>query len=185
MSGGAIHRISKFCVSKLEVMEHHSGGCVSCIDSCLDPANCLASKLWKPFQVIVINPIYSAVILLALYVIFVIAYTPFWLISFLVSSWGSLFLFGYMLVWGLRAFARTISFPGSSKSLQRDFSLDYIRRTVQQIDMFANLSSNFAILLANSGKARNKLNHSSTKYEDPIMYKAAELEAWCDEMTHL
>lgn len=192
MQALSINRVSSIFVQKMESMDD-SGGCISCIDSCLDPSRCLVSKLWKPFQVVVGSPGYSAVILLILYIVFILLWLPFWLTSFAVGSWGSLFILCYLLVWGLRAFARTISFPGSSKSLQRDFSLDYIRRTVQQVDHFGTLASNFAVLIANSSKTRSRLNSNggpspareSNKSEDPIMYKAAELEAWCDEMTNL
>lgn len=159
-------------------------GCTDLVDSLVDPASCLASKLWKPFHYVVFNPVYSVVVLLVVYIVFVIVFLPFWLASWFMGSWGSVGCLLYLLVWGCRAFARTMSFPGASKSLQRDFSLDFMKRTISQMNTFNTLASNFAVTVANSKKMRGKLHGDGTGgKQDPIERKAVELEGWVLAMT--
>ena len=161
-------------------------GCTEWVDSLVDPESCLASKLWKPFNYVVFNPIYSVIILIIVYLVFIIIFLPFWLASWAVGSWGSVGCFLYVLVWGCRTFARTMSFPGASKSLQRDFSLDFMKRTISQINTFNTMASTFAVTVANSKKTRGKLHGDSKSGKlDPIARKAIELEAWVLAMTSL
>jgi pimeloyl-ACP methyl ester carboxylesterase len=73
-----------------------------------------------------------------------------------------------------------------------------MRRTLQQIDMFGSLSANFAVMVANSSKRNSHNNNNSNDNRrhvgegrmmgggsDPIVHKAAELDAWVAEMTTL
>ena len=78
-----------------------------------------------------------------------------------------------------------MSFPGASKSLQRDFSLDFMKRSISQIDTFNMLASNFAVKVANSKKTRSKLYGDGKigKQPDPLVRKAVELEGWVLAMT--
>ena len=55
--------------------------------------NSLAEKLWFPLKVIAINPIYSAVVTIVIYVVFLIIYVPLMLISYIITAYGALVIF--------------------------------------------------------------------------------------------
>ena len=61
-------------------------GCMEWVDRAVNPSGCLAARLWKPFQSVVYNPVYSLVVLLIVYLVFVIL-LPFWMASWIVGSW--------------------------------------------------------------------------------------------------
>ena len=92
-------------------------GCTEWVDSLVDPESCLASKLWKPFNYVVFNPIYSVIILIIVYLVFT---SSFYLSGWLAGLWGAgeAGCFLHVLVWG-RDLCTHNELPGASKSLQR------------------------------------------------------------------
>ena len=55
--------------------------------------NSLAEKLWLPFKVIAMNPIYSLIATVVLYVVFLIIYVPLMLIAYIITAYGALIIF--------------------------------------------------------------------------------------------
>jgi len=120
---------------------------------------------------------------------------PFWLLSFLLSSAGSLLVFAGLVIYSARMLARFMSFPGASASLQRDLAADYIQRLVMQLHDFAALSAQFAVLVASHDVTRKQLGAqfnitgdeglSTSRGATSISKKASELGRWVDAMRKL
>ena len=55
--------------------------------------NSLAEKLWLPFKVIAMNPIYSLIATIVIYVVFLIIYVPLMLIAYIITAYGALIVF--------------------------------------------------------------------------------------------
>ena len=55
--------------------------------------NSLAEKLWLPFKVIAMNPIYALIATIVLYVVFLIIYVPLMLIAYIITAYGALIVF--------------------------------------------------------------------------------------------
>ena len=102
----------------------------------------LADKLWSPFKIVVFNSVTSLILLVVVYLLFCVIYLPLFLISFLVSSYGSIFLLLALIVTGLRSLARTLVFPGSSKALQREVAQEFLRKLCVQLESVSKIVNN-------------------------------------------
>ena len=107
-----------------------------CINFVLDKT--LVEKLWSPFQIICWNPVsslqqpkklissspfplpqvYSFCALLVLYLIFSIVYTPLWLCSYVVGTYGSIGLFALFVNYIARSVSKAVAFAGKNRSIQ-------------------------------------------------------------------
>ena len=120
-------------VHSLAVYVEHMSTVYTCLDT-LIVSTTLADRLYMPFKAIVFSPIVSVIASLVIYIIFSILFFPLWLVSFIVTPWGSVgVLFLCIFVLG-RSVARTIAFPGSTMSLQREYSADFMRRFTSQLE---------------------------------------------------
>lgn len=124
-----------------------------CVDVLINST--LADKIsWSFFKFILFNPIVVFVVVIILYIIFFIVFLPLYLISYIISSWGSFLVFIWLICLLARLIARTMSFPGSTKSLQRDYSVDFMKRFLIQLENTAAMASNFTctLMLVASGQ---------------------------------
>jgi hypothetical protein len=164
-------------------------------DACLLPGKSWADHYYGPLRYLSFSPTWGMGILLVVYLIFLLLFAPFWLLSFWLSSIGSLSVLIALVVYGCRMLARFMSFPGASASLQRDLAADYIQRLVMQLHDFAALSAQFAILVASHDITRKQLGAqfnitgdgglSTTRGATSITKKASELGRWIDAMRKL
>lgn len=114
----------------------------------------LSNRFIGPFKFIVFNPLTLVLIVLVLYLVFCFIYVPLLLLSYLVTSWGSFAILLFCIILGARAFARTMTFPGSSASLPREISIEFIRRLSTQIENISIVIVNYTstTLMILSGK---------------------------------
>lgn len=115
------------------------------------------------------NPNITFFAILVLYLIFCIIWFPLYLLSLAVSWWGSILCLICCIILGARSFARTIMFPGSTKSLQKQYSVDFMRRFSFQIEHFSSMASSFAtmlLLLAGGKMARPAQDMAHRKFAD-------------------
>jgi len=164
-------------------------------DACLFPGRSWADYYYGPLRYLSFAPTWGMCILLAIYLVIMILMAPFWLLSFILGGTGAFVVFLALVLYGARVFARFMSFPGASASLQRDLATDYIQRLVMQLHDFAALSAQFAILVASHEVTRKQLgaqfnitgdgglsaNHGATS----ITKRAGELGRWVDAMRKL
>ena len=114
----------------------------------------MADRLWTPFQALAYNPAMAAVGLLVVYLVFCIVFTPLLLLSYLITWKGScLFLLGLIFV-GARSLARSIAFPGSTMSVQREMSADFMRRNLANLENVAKATATVSstLMLVASGR---------------------------------
>ena len=130
-----------------------------CCSWCFNPDACLVSKLWKPLQVVAHSPVYTLIGVLVIYLLFLILFFPFLILSYIIGTTGSTCIFFGLIVLGCRAFARSIAFAGSSKTMHREIATEYIKRINHQIEHFCPITTNFAVLVANSDRTRQRLNN--------------------------
>ena len=100
--------------------------------------------MWTPFHFVVFHPLVISGIALVLYGLFCIVYIPLYLLSFLVTPLGSVCVLLYCIRLLAVFVGTSIAFPGSTKSLQRDYSVDYIKRFSAQLEQTSITASNFA-----------------------------------------
>ena len=157
--GGALTTWQKiqqfFCCLKIFLTP-----CRLVCDACLVPGKSMADTYPAILFYISFSPTYGSGIFLVVYLIFIIVFIPFWLLSYFVTSTGSTVVLICSLVMVCRAFARLMTFPGASKSLQREVSGDYLKRFAVQLHDFAALSAQFAILLASHSITQTQLGVS-------------------------
>ena len=115
--------------------KNDGGVAAACLAAVLSTT--VADRLWTPFQFVVYNPAVAAIGLVVLYVVFCVVFTPLLLLSYVVTSYGSFASLVALVVVGARALARSISFPGSTLSIQREMSADFMRRLLGQLDSVA------------------------------------------------
>lgn len=112
----------------------------------------LAEKLWTPFRMICFNPLISLGVLILIYIIFTIFFLPLWILSFIITSYGSfiifLLLFHYLIIYIIRL----IAFPGCNQSTQKQLAQDFWKRILsflENIAMHSNQYSSTMLLIAN------------------------------------
>ena len=89
------------------------------------------------------SPFVTVVIYCVLYLLICIIYIPLWLLSFLVSSFGSFVTLVALVVLGLQSLGRSIAFPGSTVNVQREMSADYFRKFLNKLDNLSQLTATF------------------------------------------
>jgi hypothetical protein len=96
------------------------------------------------------SPSMNFVVILVIYLLICIIYTPLYLLAFLVTTWGSIAIFLGLLIYCLRKLGTAIAFPGSTSSLQREISLDYLRRVTTQLETIGNACCVFSVTMINA-----------------------------------
>ena len=92
---------------------------------------------YRVYNIIVYTIAYNSVaatgIWLVIYLLFIAIYGPLWLMSFALTAWGSVFmgLLGFVLL--ARKIARSMAFPGSVKSFQRQFADNFMNRHLNKL----------------------------------------------------
>lgn len=122
------------------------------------PAKALGDKLCKPGKIIIFNPVITFLVVLVVYPLVCLLILPFFMISFILSSPGSWFVFFSLIIFGTRSFARTMIFPGSLQSVQRNVSQEYLKGIMGQLERISSISSNMSIQiigLVTSGNTKN------------------------------
>ena len=89
------------------------------------------SKQNSIIKLILLNPSIVILILNAIYVVFIILFVPLWGISYLLSTSVTILVFILLIILLARCVARTMTFPGSLPSVQRDISIEYIKKTLK------------------------------------------------------
>lgn len=129
----------------LEEMSRKETMLGKCVDIML--TRTLADRLWSPFRSIAFSPVIALIVSISLYIVFCIVYIPLFLLSFLLTTYGSCLFVIFIIVLCARSLARTIAFPGSTMSLQRELSADFMRRLSIQLENFATDSANYTATL--------------------------------------
>tara|TARA_B110000090_G_C13228385_1_gene387585 strand:+ start:152 stop:847 length:696 start_codon:yes stop_codon:yes gene_type:complete len=126
----------------------------TCIGRLID--NSRVEKLPEPFKMMACNPGFSALGILVVWILISIITFPLWLMSFIVTAWGSIIILIGFAVWSARLFARSMAFPGATKTMQRSMATDFMYRTCGQIEQIAHSKcANFtaSVILVASGRA--------------------------------
>ena len=105
----------------LEEMARKNEGVLSgCLNLLLNST--LADRLWSPWITIAFSPAVAAAGLLAVYLVFLILFLPLFLLSYILTSFGSFLFLLFLIVLGARSLARSLAFAGSTLSVQREMS---------------------------------------------------------------
>jgi hypothetical protein len=124
------------------------------VGQCLDVAcfRTLADRLWAPFHIICFNPIIAICVFLLIYVIFNILFLPLWVLSFLITSYGSLAIFLVLFHFLIIFIIRMIAFPGANISTQKQLAQDFLKRLlmfIENVAVSSNQYSSTLMLIAN------------------------------------
>lgn len=136
----------------------------------------LADKLWTPFKAACFNPVVTLAVVVVVYLVFCIIYTPLWLASFLITTYGSWVLFLVFINYLANLISRAIAFAGSNISVQKQISSDFYRRMAMFLESMAVTISDFTaiLLLGASGQMPfNQIPAMDAKFEDMMTRMAA------------
>lgn len=103
-----------------EIARKNTGMISSCLNILLHST--LADRLWSPWITIVFSPAAAAAGILALYLVFLILFLPMYILSFLLTSYGSVLFLFFLVLLLARSLARSLAFAGSTMSVQREMS---------------------------------------------------------------
>jgi len=87
----------------------------------------ILSKLWSKIQ------FFSFFSLLVLYLFFLVVTFPFYLISLIITPYGSSIILGALVWRGIVGLTRSISFPGHTKAVLRDMEKQYARNISERL----------------------------------------------------
>ena len=98
------------------------------------------------------SPVITFAVYIVLYLLICIFYIPLWLLSFAITSTGSFLVFLILTILSFRSLGRSIAFPGSTASVQREMSSDFLRKLLNKLDNLSQITATFCgALLAYAG----------------------------------
>lgn len=105
----------------------------SCLGRCVG-IPCAADQLPVWLFAIVTHGKFTALIVLGVYLVFLIAFwLPFWLLSFVMGEWGIYMLWMATVVLVGRSIIRMIAFPGASQKVIADMEREFARYSIRMI----------------------------------------------------
>ena len=107
----------------------------------------LSNKLWLPFKTICNNPIIVLVVMFILYLLFLIIYIPLWLLSYIMTIYGSYIILIICIHYLALYISRMIAFPGCNASLQKQVSSEFIRRILNYLENLSKSLLDFTATL--------------------------------------
>ena len=107
----------------------------------------LSNKLWLPFKTICNNPIIALVVMIILYLLFLIIYTPLWLLSYMITIYGSYIILIISIHYLAIYISRMIAFPGCNASLQKQVSSEFVRRILNYLENLSKSLLDFTATL--------------------------------------
>jgi hypothetical protein len=137
-----------------EMARNNEGIIANCLNLMLHST--LADRLWSPWKVLASSPAIAAAGILIGYIIFLIFFLPLYLISCLLTSYGSVLFLMALIVVGARSLARSMTFPGSTLSVQREISTDFMRKLSIQLENVSKMTGSLTstLMLIASGKSK-------------------------------
>ena len=123
----------------------------------------LADRLWTPFKLICFNPLIAVAVLIVLYLVFCVLFLPLFLLSFVITSYGSLLVFVVLFHFLAVYITRNIAFAGSSIMAQKQLSADIIRRIsmfLENIAISTNEYTSMLMLVASGQIPANEIGYS-------------------------
>ena len=143
---------------------------------------------FRLFKSIAYSPAMVLLALVLIYVVFIVVWFPLYLISFVLSTPGSVALLLALIVLSVRSFARTIMFPGSTKHLQKQYAVDYLRRLTAQLESTSTLTTNFtaSLMLVSSGRLGRPPNTPVLEKFNSIVHAVdalSEVASWISRAT--
>ncbi len=114
----------------------------------------LADKLWRPFKVICFNPVAVLCVMLVVYLLFCVIFIPLMILSYAITTVGSLLVLLFVINYAVQLVARAIAFPGSNVSVQKQLCSDFIKRIISYVENVATMTLDFSttLLLIESGR---------------------------------
>lgn len=116
------------------------------------------------------NPTTTFIVATALYILFVIIFAPFLLLSYVISSVGSFLLFVLILCLAARTLSRTMAFAGSNLGYQRSIAADFLRRICEQLNQISYASSDLMSTMLLSLNGREFSTHTGQSMEQRYEY---------------
>jgi hypothetical protein len=126
----------------------------------------LADKLYFPFSYVAVNPFISFLVLAVIYIVFLIIFSPLYLLSYIITSIGSCILFLLCFHYLIIYIIRLIAFPGCSISSQKSLSNDFLKRLLTFLENIAISSNQYFSTLMLIANGQLPVQEIYTKMKD-------------------
>jgi hypothetical protein len=151
---------------------------------------CMADRLPWIFYVIVTNGKITAVGLVALYLIVVSLWIPFWLLAKCITEWGVYFLAASGIFLAGRGIIRLIAFPGASQKMVADIEEEFAKYSVRMIVSATSSIIDLATVFIPEPGTEPKLNsralyHVPTLWQRCKMYRDRVLGVYLEVLTYM
>ena len=142
-----------------------------------------ADALPSLLELVVTSGKMSVVVFAGLYLVFVCAWLPFWLLSFVISEWGVYFLATSIVFLVGRSIIRLIAFPGSSHKVSSEIETEFAKYSVRMLISSSNSLIELAsAILSTKGGSQSAAGDEIPKtsnpnlayYEIPGLWKRAK-----------
>ena len=110
---------------------------------------------------------------LALNLLFVLFWLPFWLLSFFLTEWG-VYVLGVVSVFFLgRCIIRFIAFPGASQKMTSDVEREFTKYSIRMLESGVQSFAEVAAVLARDPGTNGRGGSGLQSYEVPALWKRA------------
>eukprot|EP01038_Epipyxis_sp_PR26KG_P013207 gene13207-17699_t len=133
----------------------------------------IADKINPPLKNIINSSFNAFILIIVIYILFLILFVPLWLISFLITSYGSFLLSLYGLHRLCIYITSLIAFPGSMKSTQKDIAIDFINSHLNNIEICSKMIGEISaslLLIANNKLSINELPSIQSQLDELFPY---------------
>jgi hypothetical protein len=151
---------------------------------------CVADRLPWIYYVIVTNGKIAAVGLVALNLMIVSLWIPFWLLAKCITEWGVYFLVTSGIVLAGRGIIRLIAFPGASQKMVADIEEEFAKYSVRMIVSASSSIIDLATVFIPEPGSEPKLNsralyHVPTLWQRCKMYRDRVLGVYLEVLTYM
>ena len=139
----------------------------------VDAITTLDSKITHPTLALLLrNPSTSVLALILTYVIVITLTSPLYLLSFIVTGYSTTVLFLLALIYLIQSVGRFMTYPGASLSVQREISIDYLKRLSAQL---LQICKQVSTLMSHLEMFLSQPAHHSNDYS--LISKIAEIQS--------
>lgn len=139
----------------------------------------LADSLPHVFQLITNSGKYSGLVFLAVYLVFILLWLPFWAFTFFVGEFGVYVTLVTSIFYLGRVIIRMIAFPGASNKVVSEVESEFAKYSVRMLVAAANCLRELATALTATGMSRSETSAAGSSgnlsyYEIPPIWKRAK-----------
>jgi hypothetical protein len=148
---------------------------------------CIADALPSVFHLFVHNGKITSLVFVALYLLFVSIWFPFYLLALAVSEWGVYTILMSAIIFGGRAFIRMIAFPGSNSGVVKEIENEFSKYSVRMLLAASNAIIEVLSVIVPGSSEGSSISRGdvASQWNHALSYKDRVLGVYLESLLYL